>query len=42
MQNPRYSLVFKIYTPRGGISIDPYYNYGCPETSMKRWQRGLF
>jgi 7-cyano-7-deazaguanine reductase len=29
---PRYIEVWGKFTPRGGISIDPYCNYGKPET----------
>lgn len=34
--NPRYLEVWGKFTPRGGISIDPYYNYGRPETKYEK------
>ncbi|MTV99967.1 preQ(1) synthase, partial [Streptococcus pneumoniae] len=33
--NPRYLEVWGKFTPRGGISIDPYYNYGRPGTKYE-------
>lgn len=33
--NPRYLEVWGKFTPRGGISIDPYYNYGRPKTKYE-------
>ncbi|WP_080146934.1 preQ(1) synthase [Marinilactibacillus piezotolerans] len=35
LMNPKYIEVWGKFTPRGGISIDPYCNYGKPET---RWE----
>lgn len=32
---PRYLEVWGKFTPRGGISIDPYYNYGRPNTKYE-------
>ena len=32
----RYLEVWGKFTPRGGISIDPYYNYGRPETKYEK------
>ena len=32
LMNPKYIEVTGIFTPRGGISIHPYCNYGKPET----------
>ncbi|WP_416147875.1 preQ(1) synthase [Salipaludibacillus sp. HK11] len=32
LMDPRYIEVWGKFTPRGGISIDPYVNYGQPET----------
>jgi len=32
LMEPRYIEVWGKFTPRGGISIDPYCNYGKPET----------
>ena len=34
LMDPRYIEVWGKFTPRGGISIDPYANYGKPDT---RW-----
>ncbi len=34
--DPKYIEVWGRFTPRGGISIDPYCNYGKPGT---RWER---
>ncbi len=33
--NPRYIEVWGKFTPRGGISIDPYCNYGRPGTKYE-------
>jgi len=33
--NPRYIEVWGKFTPRGGISIDPYCNYGKPGTKYE-------
>ncbi len=30
LMEPKYIEVFGIFTPRGGISIHPYANYGMP------------
>lgn len=35
LMDPKYIEVWGKFTPRGGISIDPYCNYGRPGT---RWQ----
>ena len=35
--NPRYLEVWGKFTPRGGISIDPYYNMVVLKRSMRRW-----
>ncbi|AWN18883.1 preQ(1) synthase [Streptococcus sobrinus] len=32
---PRYLEVWGKFTPRGGISIDPYYNYGRPDSKYQ-------
>ena len=32
LMEPRYLEVWGKFTPRGGISIDPYANYGIPNT----------
>jgi 7-cyano-7-deazaguanine reductase len=36
LMEPRYLEVWGKFTPRGGISIDPYYNYGKPGTKYER------
>lgn len=38
---PRYIEVWGKFTPRGGISIDPYCNYGRPGTKWEQvaWER---
>lgn len=33
---PRYIEVWGKFTPRGGLSIDPYCNYGKPETKYEK------
>ena len=35
LMNPRYIEVWGKFTPRGGISIDPYVNYGRPGTKFE-------
>ncbi|MEK4031112.1 preQ(1) synthase [Pseudobacillus sp. FSL P4-0506] len=35
LMNPRYIEVWGKFTPRGGISIDPYCNWGRPETKFE-------
>ena len=35
LMRPKYIEVWGKFTPRGGISIDPYCNYGCPGT---KWE----
>ncbi len=35
LMNPRYIEVVGIFTPRGGISIYPYANYGRPNTKYE-------
>lgn len=35
LMNPRYLEVWGKFTPRGGISIDPYANYGRPGTKFE-------
>ncbi|MGT2803272.1 preQ(1) synthase [Streptococcus henryi] len=41
LMNPRYIEVWGKFTPRGGISIDPYCNYGRPDTKWEKfaWDR---
>lgn len=34
LMGPRYIEVWGKFTPRGGISIDPYCNYGKPDTKF--------
>lgn len=36
LMNPRYIEVTGIFTPRGGISIYPYSNYGRPNTQYEK------
>lgn len=33
---PRYLKVWEKFTPRGGLSIDPYFNYGKPGTKYEK------
>ena len=35
LMKPKYIEVWGKFTPRGGISIDPYCNYGKPETAWE-------
>lgn len=35
LMEPRYIEVWGKFTPRGGISIDPYCNYGKPDTKFE-------
>lgn len=43
LMDPRYIEVWGKFTPRGGISIDPYCNYGKPGTRFERMaQERLF
>jgi len=39
LMDPKYIEVWGKFTPRGGISIDPYCNYGKPNT---RWETIAF
>ena len=36
LMNPKYIEVTGLVTPRGGISIHPYANYGRPGTKFER------
>ena len=36
LMKPRYIEVWGKFTPRGGISIDPYSNYGMPGTKYEK------
>ena len=39
VMDPKYIEVWGKFTPRGGISIDPYTNYGKPGT---KWEEVAF
>ena len=41
LMDPKYIEVTGFFTPRGGISIYPYANYGRPGTKWERlsWER---
>ncbi len=39
LMEPKYIEVWGKFTPRGGISIDPYCNYGKPGTC---WEQAAF
>lgn len=41
LMEPKYIEVWGKFTPRGGLSIDPYCNYGKPDTRWEEaaWQR---
>lgn len=39
LMEPKYIEVWGKFTPRGGISIDPYCNYGMPETKWEEVAR---
>ena len=39
LMDPKYIEVWGKFTPRGGISIDPYCNYGKPDT---KWEKVAF
>ncbi|MFD2615780.1 preQ(1) synthase [Terrilactibacillus laevilacticus] len=39
LMDPKYLEVWGKFTPRGGISIDPYVNYGKPGT---KWEKVAF
>ena len=36
LMNPRYIEVWGKFLPRGGLSIDPYCNYGRPDTKYEK------
>ena len=36
LMQPKYIEVVGLFTPRGGISIYPYVNYGCPGTKDEK------
>ena len=41
LMNPKYIEVWGKFLPRGGLSIDPYCNYGMPHTKWEKlaWER---
>ena len=39
LMDPKYLEVTGIFTPRGGISIYPYANYGCKDTEFEKLAR---
>ncbi|WP_104745783.1 preQ(1) synthase [Helicobacter pullorum] len=39
LMEPKYIEVWGKFTPRGGISIDPYVNYGIPNTQYEEMAR---
>ena len=39
LMDPKYIEVWGKFTPRGGISIDPYCNYGRPDTKWEQMAR---
>ena len=41
LMKPKYIEVWGKFLPRGGLSIDPYCNYGAPDTKYERlaWDR---
>lgn len=38
LMDPNYIEAWGKFMPRGGISIDPYTNYGKPGTKYEKWQ----
>lgn len=42
LMEPRYIEVWGKFTPRGGISIDPYCNYGLPGTKYEKMAEQRF
>ena len=42
LMEPKYIEVWGKFTPRGGISIDPYCNYGMPGTKWEEVARDIF
>ena len=36
LMHPKYIEVWGKFTPRGGLAIDPYCNYGKPKTTWKK------
>ena len=42
LMNPKYIEVWGKFLPRGGISIDPYTNYGRPDTKYEQLAQTRF
>lgn len=42
LMNPKYIEVWGKFLPRGGISIDPYTNYGRPDTKYEKMAQTRF
>lgn len=42
LMNPKYIEVLGLFTPRGGISIHPYANFGRPDTQYEEMARYRF
>lgn len=42
LMNPKYIEVWGKFLPRGGISIDPYTNYGRPDTKYEQLSQTRF
>lgn len=42
LMDPKYIEVWGKFTPRGGLSIDPYANYGKPGTEWEKRQKNAF
>ena len=42
LMNPKYIEVTGLFTPRGGISIHPYANYGIPGTKYEKLAQERF
>ena len=42
LMNPKYIEVWGKFLPRGGISIDPYTNYGRPDTKYEQLDQTRF
>jgi 7-cyano-7-deazaguanine reductase len=42
LMHPKYIEVIGLFTPRGGISIFPYANYGIPNTKYEKMAESRF
>ena len=42
LMDPKYIEVIGLFTPRGGISIYPYANYGIPGTKYEKLAQERF